>query len=63
VANEADRGWVAAAATFPGGAGDELPRLIDAAQRERATGRPPGAARALFRHIANALKAARAAED
>lgn len=55
-------GGVAAAATFPGGAGDELPRLIDAAQRERATGRPPGAARALFRHIANALKAAQAAE-
>ena len=49
-------GGVAAAATFPGGVGDELPRLIDAAQRERATGRPPGAARALFRHIANALK-------
>jgi ribosome-associated protein len=56
-------GGVAAAATFPGGVGDELPRLIDAAQRERATGRPPGAARALFRHIATALKTARAAED
>jgi len=56
-------GGVAAAATFPGGAGDELPRLIDAAQRERATGRPPGAARALFRHIANALKTAHGAED
>lgn len=61
-------GGVAAATTFPGGVGDELPRLIDAAQRERATGRPPGAARALFRYIARALKAsasevARAAED
>ena len=56
-------GGVAAAATFPGGVGDELPRLIDAAQRERATGRPPGAARALFRHIATDLKAARAAES
>jgi ribosome-associated protein len=49
---------LAAAATFPGGAADEaLPRLIDAAQRERTTGRPPGAARALFRHIVEALKA------
>ncbi len=47
---------VAAAATFPGGVDDELPRLIDAAQRERATGRPPGAARALFRHILETLK-------
>jgi ribosomal 50S subunit-associated protein YjgA (DUF615 family) len=56
-------GGLAAAATFPGGVGDELPRLIDAAQRERATGRPPGAARALFRHIATALKTARAAES
>jgi ribosome-associated protein len=56
-------GGVAAAATFPGGAGDELPRLIDAAQRERATGRPPGAARALFRYIANTLKTAQTTED
>ena len=47
---------VAGAAAFPGGIDDELPRLIDAAQRERATGRPPGAARALFRHIVDALK-------
>lgn len=47
-------------------AGDDpaWPRLIDAAQREKATGRPPGAARALFRHIIDALKAEqRAGED
>ena len=36
----------------------EWPRLIDAAQREKATGRPPGAGRALFRRIIDALKAA-----
>src|SRR5688572_27189132 len=42
---------------FPGGRDDQLPRLIDAAQRERTTGRPPGAARALFRHIVGRLKA------
>lgn len=42
----------AALAEFPNGADDEeLPRLIDAARRERDTGRPPGAARALFRHV------------
>ena len=47
---------MSAAAEFPGGADDELPRLVDAARRERATGRPPGAARALFRHIVELLK-------
>jgi ribosomal 50S subunit-associated protein YjgA (DUF615 family) len=47
---------VGALPSFPGGGDDELPRLIDAAQRERATGRPPGAARALFRHIVQLLK-------
>ncbi|MGE0868197.1 MAG: ribosome biogenesis factor YjgA [Kofleriaceae bacterium] len=46
----------AAAAEFPGGATDELLRLIAAAQRERDVGKPPGAARALFRHVAEALK-------
>jgi len=54
-------GGVAAAATFPGGGGDELARLIEAAQRERTTGRPPGAARMLFRHIVGVLKAQRPA--
>jgi ribosome-associated protein len=48
---------VAAAADFPGGATEPLPRLIEEAQRERATGRPPGAARALFRHIVAVLNA------
>ena len=50
-------GGLAAAAGFPGGVAEPLPRLIEQAQRERATGRPPGAARALFRHIAAAVKA------
>lgn len=49
-------GGISAAAGFPGGAEEPLPRLIEQAQRERATGRPRGAARALFRHIAAALK-------
>jgi ribosome-associated protein len=42
---------MAAAADLPGAADDELPRLIAAAQRERDTGKPPGAARALFRYV------------
>lgn len=46
-----------AAAEFPGGAAEPLPQLIASAQRERLTGKPPGAARALFRHIAAVLKA------
>ena len=45
-----------AAAELPAGADDaELPRLVDAARRERDTGKPPGAARALFRHLARLL--------
>jgi ribosome-associated protein len=47
---------MAAAADLPGEADPELPRLIDAAQRERDTGKPPGAQRALFRHIVERLK-------
>lgn len=47
---------VAAIAEFPGTTDDELPRLISAAQRERDTGKPPGAARKLFRYVAAALK-------
>jgi len=50
-------GGIGAAAELPGGAAEPLPRLVEAAQRERATGRPPGAARALFRHIVERLKA------
>jgi ribosome-associated protein len=42
---------MAAAAEFPGAVDDELPRLVDAAQRERSTGKPPGAAKKLFRHV------------
>ena len=49
----------AAAAEFPGGAADPLPALIQQARRERDTGKPPGAARALFRHVMAVLKAQR----
>jgi ribosome-associated protein len=48
---------LAAAAEFPGGVTEPLSQLIASAQRERVTGKPPGAARALFRHIVTALKA------
>jgi ribosome-associated protein len=50
---------MAAAAELPGGGGSdpELMRLVDSAQRERRTGRPQGAARLLFRHIMQLLKA------
>lgn len=48
-----------AAKTFPGGGSPELVRLIEAARKEKETGKPPGAARALFRHVAEALKVAR----
>ena len=52
---------MAAAADLPGGAAEPLPKLVADAQRERATGKPPGAARALFRHVMAALKADAAA--
>jgi ribosome-associated protein len=48
---------IAAAASFPGGADDELTRLVDAARRERTTGLPRGAAKALFRHVMARLTA------
>jgi len=48
---------IAAAAGFPGGTADPLPTLIHQARRERDTGKPPGAARALFRHVLAVLKA------
>lgn len=47
----------AAAAEFPGGAVEPLLTLIQQARRERDTGKPPGAARALFRHVVAVLKA------
>ena len=47
----------AAAQTFPGGNQEPLPELIERAQRERDTGKPPGAGRALFRHVFAVLKA------
>ena len=49
---------MAAASAFPAPIDDELPRLVDAARRERDTGRPPGAARALFRHVSRLLASA-----
>jgi ribosomal 50S subunit-associated protein YjgA (DUF615 family) len=57
---------IGAAKTFPGGvpgAEGELVRMIDAAQKERDTGKPPGAARALFRFVADALKVSRRAAE
>jgi ribosome-associated protein len=53
----------AALAEFPGTTDDELPRLIDAARRERDTGKPPGAGRKLFRYVAEALRAPPADPD
>jgi len=50
-------GGIGAAADFPGERGDPLAQLIERAQRERDTGKPPGAARALFRHVFAMLKA------
>jgi ribosome-associated protein len=47
----------AAAQEFPGGASETLVTLIERARRERDTGAPRGAARALFRHVAAVLKA------
>jgi ribosome-associated protein len=57
---------IGAAKTFPGGvpgAEGELVRMIDAAQKERDTGKPPGAGRALFRFVAEALKVSRRAAE
>lgn len=47
----------AAAAEFPGGYVDPLPQLIQNARRENETGKPPGAKRALFRHVMSVLEA------
>ena len=46
----------AALKEFPVEGDEELPRLIDAAQREADTGKPPGAARKLFRHLSSLLQ-------
>lgn len=43
-------------AGFPGGYDEPLPTLVANARRERDTGKPPGAARALFRHVMSILK-------
>lgn len=52
---------LAAAGDLPGGAAPPLGDLIERARRERDTGRPPGAARALFRHLLAQLERAAAA--
>jgi len=52
----------AALAELPGGSDAELPALVEAARRERATGLPRGAARQLFRHIVERLRPAPTAE-
>jgi ribosomal 50S subunit-associated protein YjgA (DUF615 family) len=53
-----------AAETFPGGAAEPLPTLIQKARSERDTQKPPGAGRALFRHVMATLTAQQeAAED
>jgi ribosome-associated protein len=52
----------AALAEFPGDAA-ELPTLVTNARRERDTGQPAGAKRALFRHIVSALAKAKALRD
>jgi ribosome-associated protein len=54
---------IEAAAQFPVPIDDELSRLVDAARREHTTGRPPGAARALFRHISALLDTDEKAAD
>ncbi len=48
----------AAMAEVPGGATEELTKLVTNARRERDTKKPPGAARALFRHIRALLERA-----
>lgn len=50
----------AAQAELPGGATPELAKLVANARRERDTGKPPGAARALFRHVRAVLEKAEA---
>jgi ribosome-associated protein len=55
-----DEGIDAIAAFPPGDPDHVLPGLIAKAQRERTSGKPPGSGRALFRHIAEALKHAEA---
>ncbi|MFT3695589.1 MAG: ribosome biogenesis factor YjgA [Kofleriaceae bacterium] len=52
-------GGKAAAKGLPPGDDAELERMISAAQKERDTGKPPGAARALFRHVVERLKTQR----
>ena len=50
----------AAMAEVPGGATEELTKLVANARREKETRKPPGAARALFRHVRALLERAEA---
>lgn len=54
---------LAAAETFPGGAVEPLPTLMANARRERETGKPAGAGRALFRHVMATLQAEKSKRD
>ncbi|MGE0404341.1 MAG: ribosome biogenesis factor YjgA [Kofleriaceae bacterium] len=58
-----EEGISAAAELHDRGDEAELVRLIDAARKERDTGRPPGAQRKLFRHVVELLKAPKPDED
>lgn len=48
---------------LPGGIDDDLIRMIQIARRERDTGKPPGAARKLFRFVMDRLKSDPEATD
>jgi ribosome-associated protein len=50
-------------AAFPTANHKPLPRMIEDAKLERSSGKPPGAGRALFRHISAALEAAEDAAE
>lgn len=50
-------------AEHPSSDGSLLARFIAAAQQERTSGRPPGAGRALFRHITGVLETTAAAAE
>lgn len=58
-----DEGIAAAAELRDRGDEAELIRLIDAARKERDTGRPPGAQRKLFRHVVELLKVPKPEEN
>lgn len=56
---EGDAGATAFLKMFPGGELPALAKLVASARREQATGKPPGAARALFKAVMAAISAPR----